>query len=57
MPDYLPDECPECGEELYLFDWGRFRGLDWHSIKCKNCEWDYSNEPDYDSMPGGRDYY
>lgn len=53
-------ECPECDGELELFDCGKFKIYDrceqWEHWKCKNCDYEWSDEPDYDLMKGGIDY-
>jgi len=51
------DECPLCGGEMELFDSGMFKGFKWVHLKCIECKYEESDEPDYDSLPGGRDDY
>lgn len=51
------DPCPECGCELDREDdFGD--GHEWQDIKCTNgyCTYEWSTEPDWDSLPGGADY-
>jgi hypothetical protein len=54
-----PDECPECGSKLGLFDSGMIKRIEWVHLRCMNvdCRYEYSNEPDPDTMPGGKDDY
>lgn len=48
--------CPECGcgihSELQEGD-----GFKWYDKSCLNCDYATSDEPDWDSMPGGYDDY
>jgi hypothetical protein len=45
-------ELPECE-----FCRCEMEEVDYLLYECKNCGHTYSNEPDYDSMPGGHDDY
>jgi len=55
---YYLEDCPECGYETEALDQenGKYK---WEDTKCLNSDCDYaiSNEPDWDIMPGGHDYY
>lgn len=43
--------CPECGEEMELFDFGTARiykfNVEWEHYVC-SCGYEESNEPDYE---------
>lgn len=51
-------ECPECGCEIEIEEDSHGKHQ-WENKKCINKECGYSeiNEPDWDSLPGGHDYY
>ena len=48
--------CPECGSDLECIDEGTYKGIDWETLQCPECEYGESDEPDWDIMPGGKDY-
>lgn len=49
--------CPECGCELN-YEGDSADGYSWVNIDCSNSACDYatSDEPDWDTMPGGHNY-
>ena len=51
------DSCTECGELLELSNSGRYRGVRWVEMKCPECGEVQSDEPDWDNLKGGVDYY
>lgn len=56
---YIPENllCTKCNEALIETDKGTFEREIWRVYVCEKCGEVYSNEPDYDSMPGGVDDY
>lgn len=51
--------CPKCGSPLELIEEGRYKKFVWERWKCTDpyCDYETCDEPDYDSEPGGHDYY
>lgn len=58
MIDYSNlENCEECeSENIELFDLGTYKRHYWYSWKCNDCGHYTSNEPDYDNLPGGKDW-
>lgn len=56
MSKEIDTECPECGSEMELFDYGYSKYGNWKHYRCLECGNEESNEPDWDDMPGGWDY-
>lgn len=52
------EECPLCGSDVEVIDSGSYKGKVWYHYECTNpeCQHEESEEPDWDSMPGGHDY-
>ena len=50
-------ECPICGGDMEEKDSGGYKGYIWNTVECIECGHIESDEPDWDSMPGGHDYY
>lgn len=50
--------CPDCGCELNVEE-DSGDGHTWENKECSNneCEYATSGEPDWDVLPGGKDYY
>lgn len=53
----MEEECLMCGGETECVDSGNYRGFTWHHYRCTECNYEESNEPDYDCEPGGYDDY
>lgn len=49
--------CPQCNIELEVVDCGVYKGKLWNEYECPECDYCFSEEPDWDSMPGGHDDY
>ena len=52
--DETVDPCPDCGCEVER-ESDSTDGISWENVECSNCDYSTSDEPDWDSMPGGRD--
>ena len=53
---FEPDVCTECGSENIEFICTvTYKRNDYSTYKCKDCGNVMSNEPDWDSLPGGHD--
>ena len=50
------NDCQECGCEVEIESDSHGK-YDWENKKCTHCDYADSNEPDWDTMPGGHDYY
>ena len=48
-------DCPQCGCELEQEEQGQGRFV-WMDTECSNCDYASSDEPDWDTMPGGYAY-
>ena len=53
----MEDECTMCGGETEIIDSGSYNGSVWNHYRCTECGYEESEEPDWDSMPGGHDDY
>lgn len=51
------EECPLCGGSVEVVDFGSYKGKTWYHYKCTECNYEESEEPDWDSMLGGHDDY
>jgi hypothetical protein len=51
----IHDDCPNCGFEMDFTDEGKVGRFIWHERTCLNCGKVVSNEPDWDTVPGGHD--
>ena len=40
--------CPICKEPMTIIDSGSFRGIVWNEYKCYDCDYSFTEEPDYD---------
>jgi rubrerythrin len=50
--------CPVCGnDEMFVRDSGEYKGVEWLAWICDECGHEESDEPDWDSEPGGHDDY
>lgn len=47
--------CPDCGCEVETTEDGS-DGVTWLEFECTNCEYKSTDEPDWDCLPGGKDY-
>jgi hypothetical protein len=52
----MHDDCPECGFDMEFIDGEDHGKYKWHERECLNCGKRVSNEPNWDSVPGGHDY-
>jgi hypothetical protein len=54
----IHDDCPNCGCEMDIKDECNIGRYHWQERTCTNfwCEKVVSNEPDWDSVRGGKDY-
>lgn len=50
-------ECTDCGCEMIVTDSGRYKRFTWTEWTCTSCGNVTTDEPDYDSEPGGHDDY
>lgn len=39
--------CPICGAYLETVDSGSYKGKTWYEYQCPDCQFNYSEEPDY----------
>ena len=46
-----------CGGTMEEVDRGIYKGFTWNKMKCTECNYEESDEPDWDSEPGGHDDY
>ena len=51
------EECPLCGGNITIIDFGSYKGKIWYHYQCEECYYQESEEPDWDSMSGGHDDY
>lgn len=51
----LDDDCPRCGNEMKGEITGA-DGIEWEDSECTVCGFETTQETDWDSMPGGKDY-
>lgn len=49
-------DCPKCGAEMDVKDFGTYKNKEWINYICPECEHCEFEEPDWDSLPGGIDY-
>lgn len=40
--------CPICHEPMKIIDSGSYRGIVWSEYKCYDCDYSFTEEPDYD---------
>lgn len=48
----MNEQCPKCEGTLELFDFGTARiynrWVEWEHWKCRDCDYEWSNEPSYE---------
>ena len=54
---YIPEDliCTNCNTPLVETDKGSHNDIMWYVYECPNCHHIFSDEPDWDLIPGGVD--